>query len=520
MNKLITPLPVHQFKSNSFSIKLLFASLLLGIFVLAGCVQPFPDKETWTLNVTPMVFTEAPTITPQPERTPFLPATRDPGKPLYSPTPDAPKILPTLRAEEDIYYVQVGDSLNLIARKYGVDMNAVIAANQLSNPNYLEIGQMLLIPPPDPDVKAPSFKIIPDSELVFGPSGVGFDPFDLIYSFDGYLSSLDHSDEVILQIARDYSVNPRILIALLEYTTGWVTGPNFDLEKPGNGQEPEKDAWKTGLVTIVSNMANTLNWGYYSWKSNNLSYFVLVDGSYLPADETINAGTAAVQYWAGTRYGKSNWFHAISENGIAKTYSTFFGYPFDLAYEPLIPEDLSQPNLSLPFQRGVAWSFTGGPHPGWGDGTSWAALDFAPPGSPMGCVVSGDWVTAISDGLIVRSEYGAVVQDLDGDGNEQTGWTILYMHIAFWERVKVGTNLEVGEFIGHPSCEGGISTGTHLHIARKFNGEWIDADGDIPFEMSGFIPQTNGIAYNGYLVGNGVFIEAWEFYRPESLVYH
>ena len=500
--------------------KLLAVLLCVFLIILTSCVQPFPDKESWTLDVTPMINSQANTSTPLPQRTPFFPATREPGKPMYSPTPDLPKVMPTMRSEEETYLVKMNDSLNLIARRYGVDMNAIVSANQLANPNYLEIGQILVIPPPDPDSKAPSFKIIPDSELVYGPSGVGFDPHDLIYSFDSYLSSLENSDEVVLQIARDYSVNPRILLAILEYSTGWVTGQNLELETPINGQELEKDAWKTGLVTILSRTANSLNWGYYAWKANNLSYYVLSDGSYFPADETINAGTAAVQYWAGTIYGKGNWQNAISENGIYKTYSDFFGFPFDYAYDPLIPAKLTQPELILPFQRGVAWSFTGGPHPGWDDGSAWAALDFAPPGSPMGCAVSGDWVTAVADGLIVRSEYGAVVQDLDGDGNEQTGWTVLYMHIAYWERVQEGTFLNAGDMIGHPSCEGGVSTGAHLHIARKYNGEWIDSVGEIPFVMSGFLPQSNGVAYNGYLVGNGVFIEAWEFYSPASLVQH
>lgn len=501
-------------------LKFLSGLLLTSLIILTSCVQPFPEKESWTLDLTPIKNLQTATSTPLPQRTPFLPATREPGKPMNSPTPDMPKVMPTMRSQEETYLVQMNDSLNLIARNFGVDMNAIISANQLANPNYLEIGQVLVIPPPDPDSKAPPFKIIPDSELVYGPSTVGFDPHDLIYSFDSYLSSLENSDEVVLQIARDYSVNPRILLAILEYSTGWVTGPNLELEKPINGQVPEKDAWKTGLVTILSRTANSLNWGYYAWKSNNLSYYVLSDGSYFPADETINAGTAAIQYWAGTIYGKGNWLNAISENGIYKTYSYFFGFPFDYAYEPLIPADITQPELILPFQRGVAWSFTGGPHPGWDDGSAWAALDFAPPGSPMGCAVSGDWVSAMADGLIVRSEYGAVVQDLDGDGSEQTGWTVLYMHIAYWERVAEGTFLNAGELIGHASCEGGVSTGTHLHIARKYNGEWIDSVGDIPFVMSGFQPQSDGIAYNGYLVGNGVFIEAWEFYSPASLVQH
>jgi LysM repeat protein len=294
--------------------KLLAVLLCVFLIILTSCVQPFPDKESWTLDVTPMINSQANTSTPLPQRTPFFPATREPGKPMYSPTPDLPKLMPTMRSVEETYLVKMNDSLNLIARRYGVDMNAIVSANQLANPNYLEIGQVLVIPPPDPDSKGPSFKIIPDSELVYGPSGVGFDPHDLIYSFDSYLSSLENSDEVVLQIARDYSVNPRILLAILEYSTGWVTGQNLELEKPINGQEPEKDAWKTGLVTVLSRTANSLNWGYYAWKANNLSYYVLSDGSYFPADETINAGTAAVQYWAGTIYGKGNWENAIYEN--------------------------------------------------------------------------------------------------------------------------------------------------------------------------------------------------------------
>ncbi len=67
--------------------------------------------------------------------------------------------------------------------------------------------------------------------------------------------------------------------------------------------------------------------------------------------------------------------------------------------------------------------------------------------------------------------------DLDGDGNEETGWVIVYLHIATEGRVPVGTWLAQGDKIGHPSCEGGKSTGSHLHIVRKYNGEWVPADG-------------------------------------------
>lgn len=82
---------------------------------------------------------------------------------------------------------------------------------------------------------------------------------------------------------------------------------------------------------------------------------------------------------------------------------------------------------------------------------------------------------------MVRSERGVVVLDLDGDGHEQTGWAVLYLHIAARERVPVGQHLYPGERIGHPSCEGGIATGTHVHLARKFNGSGSPPTGRCPF---------------------------------------
>jgi hypothetical protein len=59
--------------------------------------------------------------------------------------------------------------------------------------------------------------------------------------------------------------------------------------------------------------------------------------------------------------------------------------------------------------------------------------------------------------------------------------------------------LTAGQPLGHPSCEGGTSTGTHIHVARKYNGEWIPADGPIPFNMEGWIPHNGDAPYQGTL---------------------
>jgi hypothetical protein len=67
-----------------------------------------------------------------------------------------------------------------------------------------------------------------------------------------------------------------------------------------------------------------------------------------------------------------------------------------------------------------------------------------------------------------------------------------------------------GQPIGHPSCEGGVSNATHLHLARRYNGEWIPSDGNIPFVLDGWVSSGNGIEYDGFLTRGADRIEAWE----------
>ena len=54
--------------------------------------------------------------------------------------------------------------------------------------------------------------------------------------------------------------------------------------------------------------------------------------------------------------------------------------------------------------------------------------------------------------------------------------------------------------VGYPSCEGGEATGTHVHIARKYNGEWIPADSVLPFNMEGWIVHNGVAAYLGTMI--------------------
>jgi hypothetical protein len=164
--------------------------------------------------------------------------------------------------------------------------------------------------------------------------------------------------------------------------------------------------------------------------------------------------------------------------------------------------------MILPFETNALWAFTGGPHAAWSAADVWAALDFAPASAESGCHDSNAWVVASMPGLVVRSEYGVVVIDLDQDGYEQTGWTMLYLHVATKDRIPLGSVVEVGDRLGHPSCEGGTSTGTHIHLARRYNGEWVPADGPLPFTLSGWEARAGVYAYDGWLLKDSQIIYA------------
>jgi hypothetical protein len=174
----------------------------------------------------------------------------------------------------------------------------------------------------------------------------------------------------------------------------------------------------------------------------------------------------------------------------------------------MIPASLQQPQLILPFPPDRVWAYTGGPHATWGDSLPWGALDFAPPAVVGGCGYSTEWFTAPADGVIARSGDAAVVLDLDGDGDERTGWVVFFYHVAIDGRIAQGTKVTRGQNLGHPSCEGGRATGTHFHMARRYNGEWIEAGGPLAFDLDGWVAGYAETAYLGTLTRGSLIVTA------------
>ncbi len=403
------------------------------------------------------------------------------------------------------YLAQDGDTLPALAAHF----NTTVEEIRKANPQIpLDVTTM----PPGMPMKIPiyylpfwgtPFKIIPDSLYVNGPAAIGFDTSEFVSSRPGWLKDFDTyagganrtGAGIVDYVALNYSLSPRLLLAILEYQTGALSQPVAPSTHYALGEEDYNYA---GLYLQLVWAADELNNGYYGWSTGRLTSFDHPDGRTERPDPWQDAATVALQYYFSLHLSQTDYNKAVGPTGFAQTYQALFGNPWQNVTAH-IPVSLQQPSLTLPFPPGQTWALTGGPHSAWGTLQPWAALDFAPPVLVAGCIPTDLFVVAMADGTVVRSGPGVVVEDLDGDGEERTGWDLLYLHIATTDRVPVGTQLHKGDPIGHPSCEGGEATGDHVHIARKYNGEWIPDDGALPFILEGWIPHNGDAPYQGTL---------------------
>lgn len=381
---------------------------------------------------------------------------------------------------------------------------------------------------PSPTVR-PDYLLLPDAELVYSSTALDFDAAAYLQDTDGFLSSYQQylmltdwttAADIVEMVALENSINPRLLLALLEYQGGCVLGQPDDPDHFETVMGAES-YYRKDLYGQLVWTARTLSKGFYGWLDGSLISFSSLDDTILRPDPRSNAGTVALSYIFAQLYDRDGWEAALDpQDGFAALYEGMFGDPWGRVgkIDELLPVDLEQPPLTLPFEPGETWAYTGGPHAAFEGNGPLAGLDFAPQTAASGCIPSNQWVVAMADGLIVRSEHGVVVQDLDGDGLEQTGWNLVYVHIDEHERVAVGDELDAGERIGHPSCEGGRATGTHLHIARKYNGVWIAADSFCPFVLDGWIAHAGEEPYLGALTRAWETVTAHEFGSAISLI--
>ena len=176
---------------------------VIASLILSACL---PQQEP-SADLAPA--TETPTPFAGPSPTPI------PARPAYNP------------GELVDYTAQMGDTLPTLAAHFNTTIEQIREANP-------EIPADATTMPPGMPMKIPiyylplwgtSFKIIPDNLFVNGPSMVGFDTSAFVAQQPGWLK--DFRDyvggawrsgaEIVDYVALNFSVSPRMLLAILEY---------------------------------------------------------------------------------------------------------------------------------------------------------------------------------------------------------------------------------------------------------------------------------------------------------------
>jgi LasA protease len=471
-----------------------FLCLFTSLMILALVTSCTPSSSGVDLQnmITPL----APTLVPAPTS----------GRPEYPP------------GELVEYIAQSGDTLPALAKRFNTTEEQIMEANPIipGDATTMPPGLPMKIPIYYLPLWGTAYQSIPDSAFVNGPSQIGFSTSAFVESTEGWLKNYrvyagDRNRtgaEAVDYVATNYSVSPRLLLALLEYQTGALTQPEMPSGRYLLGFR--RNFYDTPYLQMVI-AANTLNNGYYSWRNGKLLELELLDETLMRPDPWQNAGSVALQYYFSRLYAGDKFYAAIGPEGLARVYQDLFGDPWaDVG--TVLPGSLQQPDMRLPFRSGQVWAYTGGPHSGWGTGPPFAAIDFAPGSEESGCSTPSQdaHALAMADGLIVRSDIDGTILDLDKDGDERTGWTVYYLHLGTSGRVTSGREVKAGDPVGYPSCEGGRVTGTHVHIARKYNGEWILADGPLAFNMEGWLAHDGPQAYKGTLTRGALTITACE----------
>ncbi|MGE5222626.1 MAG: hypothetical protein ACM3PY_09320, partial [Omnitrophica WOR_2 bacterium] len=299
------------------------------------------------LEVTPTEVPVAMEEMPTPE-----PDTPSDPTPTGEPTRESKTEVPIL------YRTQAGDTLPVVAIRFGVQPAEITSPDPLPKTSLLPPNQLLLIPHRLANTTS-NQALIPDSEIVYSPSAVDFDIRKFVKDAGGYLSTYQDylmttgtttGADIVSRVAIENSINPRLLLALLEYQSHWVSG------QPGNLAEQDYPlgyinlSYK-GLFKQLVWAVNHLSVGYYGWREGLVTEIKFPEGVTARLAPDLNAGTVALQYYFSKIYDTNRWVQALDvNNGFPAVFARMFGNPWlrAMTVEPLYPPGLVQPPMILP----------------------------------------------------------------------------------------------------------------------------------------------------------------------------
>ena len=176
-----------------------------------------------------------------------------------------------------LYCAQSGDTLGALGARFDLEPGEIISEEPIPETGFIAPGQVLYIPN---TLESSLYGgiLLPDSEVLNSPTAADFDTQAYIQEAGGFLSTYSEqvdlkrrsSAEIIQLVADEFSISPRLLLAFLEYRSGWVMGQPTDpkhVEYPigfhASGQK--------GLYKELAMVGTHFTIGYYGWRSGEFS---------------------------------------------------------------------------------------------------------------------------------------------------------------------------------------------------------------------------------------------------------
>jgi len=397
--------------------------------------------------------------------------------------------------------------------------NALAEADHETNEDFVYSVEKLN------ELNLSSLSIVNDDQFVFNDELALMD-WDII--FDGYVPSLKEHQTTIMHYAGFYSINPKILISLMEAKSGILTNPTEQsIAKPFGDLSN-----KASFAEQVKDVASQLTKRFYAFR--RLSHDQeSTQRHLLKLIVPTSAATVAIK-GVLTTHDKDNVignddfynFFTAYENVFLEGKTALLNQHVlvknnkpisnESANKPQTSAAAAAPTMYLPWSSGWSWR-AGGAH--GNDGSSWplSALDFYYPSNNGGWGGNKPYVYSAHGGTVTR--YSSCSMRV----THSSGIATSYYHMDNLQ-YNTGSYVNAGTYIGRYAnnynqalCQGGQSTGPHLHMALLRNGYWESLNG---YYLSGYYVKTGSSQYDSncsrnYLwKNNRTYCAGYNLYKP------
>ncbi|MBU2968251.1 M23 family metallopeptidase [Pseudoalteromonas sp. C2R02] len=332
---------------------------------------------------------------------------------------------------------------------------------------------------------------------------------DWDHFFNTQATALKHKQEVIMHWAGYTSINPKILIALMDQQSEILNNAKLNAFTTPFGQLSTKKGFDNQLQDIALRLSKHFYLFLEAQENNNIT-----------TNKLKNTTAATVSISNLLKLSKANTFKIDT-----KTTSNFVNHFHQLFTQNkdslLLQNALIEPDnkvnnintaanfyMSFPWPSGYAW-YSGGAHSNTGSGYPYSSLDFNNNSGGWGS--NTPWIQASHGGVVTK--YSNCNMRI----THSSGYATSYYHMDNLQ-YRTGDSVQTGAWLGRYAnnkqtalCEGGQSSGPHVHFSLLYNGRYTSLHNHY---ISGYRVDVGNYNYddncnNFYFSKNGYKTCAW-----------